>query len=462
MASSARGLASTTQQKALYATCAAIFLLLVAPRARFDPGGIPIYFYDVVGSLAFGLAYSLPFPSDSYLRRFRALLSALLILILVSQINCGVSFTSPTNAAYMAIRYVTNTLMAVTILKMSARREGFDLMIKTIIIACTFTAITTILVSIPATRGLVSPLLQIPILNPNSEWVGRYLASAPSVVRGESLIGTSTITGAFLASMWPIVACMPFIKVDAKSAWQRLRVPMSGLVALGALMTYSRGALVAVGAACIVFLLRGSQQTRRASAALIVAVCAVAYLAPTDSDNFMVDRYSKRFAILAEGVRAGGEFSSVNEAVRLQSYIDPFTWLASHPRNLVLGVGNSRGNITKGHAEFPTYKAHAVIPNAMMRFGLLSAALFLSIILLAFNAVGSGQRSDGQRSKQAAASIQAMLAAASIWFIVGHAAISTARGYGLTMMMVALALGVRLHLRQGRPTGSVIVRPQGR
>ncbi|MDB2576737.1 O-antigen ligase family protein [Planctomycetota bacterium] len=439
----------TAQQKALTLTCVAVFLLLAAPRARVGPGGIPIYLYDVFGALAFGFAYRVSLPSAPAIRLLRSLLAALLFLIVISQVNAGILITSPTNAAYMAIRYFVNVLMAVAILKFAADRNGFDLLTKTIIAATAVTATITLLLSVPATRDLILPLMKVPFLNPTAMWVDRTLASSQSAVRGESLIGTSTITGAFLASMWPIVACMPFLRVDPRSAWNRLRGPIAALVALGALATYSRGALLALGAACVVLLVKGSRRTRQASAALILAAGFTFYFAPSESESLMIDRYSNRFSALAEGLRAGGEFDTANEADRLESYIAPFIYLSENPEMAVLGHGNARGRTTRLHPSPVTFPTHALIPSAMVKFGLVSALILVSMIVLAIRSLPQASPNESERSRQARASVLAMFAAASIWFIVGHAAISTARGFGLTMTMIALAHGVALHLRQG-------------
>ena len=459
MARQTRGFASTGQQRALLAVCAAVFMLLAAPRARIGPAGIPVYLFDVLGVLAFALAYTLPYPTGAFIRRAKNLFAAFMVLILISQINCAVLLTSTTNAAYMAARYVSSGMLAVAFYKLAARRESFDLLIKTIIAGSCFSAAFSILSSLPFTRSLIEPLLRADFLNPAAKFVR---LDSQYAMRGNTLIGTSTITAGFLASMWPIVACMPLIAAGPSSVWNRFRGAMAALVAFGALATYSRGGLVALGAACAVLLVKGSVKTRRASTALIVAVCAVAYMAPKDSDALMIDRYDKRFGAMIDGVRAGGQFESSNEAGRFQSYIYPFLWVLDHPEAAIMGYGNDAGKRTKfNRGTVPWYDSHALVPRTMYQFGAVAAVILVWLLTSTVTGLGRQRAGDSEASTQASASIYAMFAAASIWFLVGHAAISTTRGFTLTMIMIALALAVRTHLRPDSAILGLGVRAKG-
>lgn len=419
-------------------TAIAVFLLLAAPRARVGPAGIPVYAFDFVGVLAFIASYRLTAPVTRRIRTGLNLSLGLALTIMAAQAHHAVWSGSIMEPTYMAVRYLSAGALAMAAYKSSCRYSGRTKVLAAAIAGMAFTATISVCASLPQTRFIVTPVFGVSLLNPTAEYASEQLSEAAGGMRGHSLVGTSTLTGAFLAIGWPL-ALLAAQQLRGR-ALQSLAYASSFWIAVGALATYSRGALVALCAAALALLLRGSSIERRASLALISATVLAAIALPKESDSLMVDRYQTRFAALADGARRGGQFENESESERLRSWTEPVVFALAHPETLLLGYGNARSRTNFNHPDAPDFFRHSLPSKTYYYFGVSGFVLFARLLWIAFVTQARSDRRGDPTQKASSACGTAAFAAAGVWFIVGHAAISTIRGFALTLFIVALAL----------------------
>lgn len=435
-------------RRASQLTALAVFLLTAAPRARLDQLGIPVYAFDVVGVLAFLANYPYPAQPTRAGSQTAGWTLALVVTIVAAQVHHVFMTDDVMRSTYMLLRYLSGMALAVAVFKSLRRPGGPPWVIGALMAGMCTTALLALLASLPQTRGLIRPVFEISLLSPTAARSGERLGASLAGMRGTSLVGTSTLTGAFLAIGWPIA----YVTLEAtrdRGRWmRRVTTAAAFLIAAGAVATYSRGAVVALAAAATVFAVIGTSRQRTAAFALVVAATMGWIVLPRDSDTLLLSRYGSRFGMLAEGIRNGGEFEEESEMVRILSWTEPVEWVVSHPESLVLGYGNTRGKATMKVDDAPDFHRHAVPAAALYYFGGLGLLAFVGIVLSSL-AAAIRTRPDPLEVRSQRAGIVAAFGAAGVWFVIGHAAISTARGFALTMMLVAMAHALHARGQEG-------------
>ena len=93
------------------------------------------------------------------------------------------------------------------------------------------------------------------------------------------------------------------------------------------------------------------------------------------------------------------------------------------------------------------------------RGGGLGLLAFVGIVLSSL-AAAIRTRPDPLEVRSQRAGIVAAFGAAGVWFVIGHAAISTARGFALTMMLVAMAHALHARGQEGPSRAALLDSPR--
>jgi hypothetical protein len=226
--------------------CVAVFLLAAAPRFRYVLAGIPIYFIDVFAAISFVYAMRYPMWRQGTPSIIYRCLIVFLFGLVIGQLNGMVFYPAFMQSLYMLLRYACVVSFVYSVPQLVNNSRDFDLLIKSAVGGLLATAAVAVLVSLPGTRGTISSvILSNPMLEPAAVRTTEKLQirQVGTGTRGISLVGTSTLTGAFLSILWPIAFILTLPQFS-DTRWRQAATVACVIAPIGAVMTYSRSAVV--------------------------------------------------------------------------------------------------------------------------------------------------------------------------------------------------------------------------
>ena len=419
--------------KALKFLCITVLLLLGAPKINIKLGPIPLYLIDVFILLSMYYARSL--PKLTYKTPYKNLVQFILFMILLNEFLNGLRIGTLIQPIYLMLRMSLAVSLFFTVSKIIRKPEHLTTILKYGLFGALITTTLLITTSLPMTRGFSTIILSNPNLTPNANSLTESILSAgESGIRGSSLIGVSILSGAFLNVIWPLLfLLLTFFK--PKGILKYIFIISIALVPVGVIMTYSRGAilaliLVSIG---IVFFQKGKYRS------IVLILLLGGYISFSfiglDSKYFFFSRIVDRTE-----AALNNPFDDVREAERLNAYIQPFEHLLNNPFYLFLGEGWARKKVIKaevleGNEKRGDRADHAVFAAAYYSYGLITSLsivfLYLLLIKHSFRIINNTPNNNYFSSKFTRL-LFVVLIGFSSWFSFGHAAVSNPRG---TMLM---------------------------
>ncbi len=309
-------------------------------------------------------------------------------------------------------------------------------------------SVVTILYSLAPTRPLVmKTVLSYKFLVPEAESLARktlYYSGLQEAMRGQSLIGTSTITTGFLGTMWAFAfLAVNWLGIDGK--WRTLAHMAAIMTPIAMMMTYGRAAwltVIVLGGMSLIF---GFAKSRRNIIILIFGLGMVVFKLGWQSDLFMVDRVFKTTEMAIEN-----PYEEESFAQRLLSYTQPFSHLVRHPLWLITGAGrvgqklSQRGNLEASLLDAAGLSKHSGFGMAYYCYGLVAAITHVLIMLSGLLLILKRLQNPPPKGAQLYKTTWQVFLMAWIgllcWWLPGHAMIGEARGvilffffYGLMM-----------------------------
>ena len=415
---------------ALKLLCFTVLVLFGAPKISIKIGPIPLYLIDFLIFLTVYHARKL--PNLSYKLPYKSLVSFILCMILINEFLNGLLIGTLIQPIYLMFRMSLAISLFFVMPKIIRSPENLMKIIKYGLVGAFITALLLIFSSLPMTRGISIIILSNPILMPNADSLGASLAAVGDASdRGTSLIGVSILSGAFLNVIWPLLfLLLTFFK--PKGLLKYVLFATLVLVPIAVIMTYSRGAILALILVVIGITIFQKGKYRY----IIVGLLVTGYIGfntiGIDSELFMFDRITERTAAAIEN-----PYEDERESERINAYIQPFEHVLNNPLYIFIGEGFARGKVanTSDLSGGINRADHAVFARAYYAYGVLTS---ISIILLygllvnyTFKLIRKTSNTNLFSSKLTRL-LFVLLIGFSSWFTFGHAAVSNPRG---TMLM---------------------------
>ncbi|MCK5232311.1 MAG: O-antigen ligase family protein, partial [Desulfobulbaceae bacterium] len=263
-------------------------------------------------------------------------------------------------------------------------------------------------------------------------------------MRGTSLIGPATATGAYLCILWPL-GLLAYHRIDSNTKWKRLSLLACFVTPLGALATYSRGAWLGILLIIGLIGFLGYSASRRIIILFAVLVMIIVSHVGLESEFFLVDRIEKRTM-----AAINDPYGSGYESSRFLSYTDPFKHLLENPSWLLAGTGSAgskmaeRGAIDGSFSGKATIATHSVFGRAYLDYGLPGALCHVFLMLFALALILRNLKYTKHTDQEEHLTWQTLLAVwiggLLPWWLFGHMAVSTARGSMFLFFIFAIFL----------------------
>ena len=426
---------------ALKFLCITVLVLFGAPKINIKIGPLPLYLIDFLIFLTVYHARSV--PKLTYKLPYKSLVSFILFMILTNEFINGLGIGTLIQPIYLMIRMSLAVSLFFVVPKIIRKPEDLIKILTYGLVGAFITTLLLIFSSLPITRGISILLLSNPILTPNAVSLSsNILEAGKSGIRGSSLIGVSILSGAFLNVIWPLLfLLLTFYK--PKGILKYILFATLVLAPIGVIMTYSRGAILAIILVVIgiVIFQKGNYRF------LIIGLLVSGYIGFSfigfDSDLFYFDRVTKRTTAALEN-----PYDDERESERIDAYTQPFEHLLKNPLYLFLGEGFGRAKVsgTPDLSGAINRADHAVFAKAYYAYGLITSFsivfLFFFLTNYTFKLIRKTSNSKLFSSKLTRL-LFVLLVGFSSWFSFGHAAVSNPRGTMLMFFVFGLVASQR-------------------
>tara|TARA_Y200000002_G_scaffold378362_1_gene385605 strand:- start:131 stop:1489 length:1359 start_codon:yes stop_codon:yes gene_type:complete len=416
--------------KALKFLCITVLLLFGAPKINIKLGPIPLYLIDIFILLTMYYARSL--PKLPYKLPYKNLVQFILFMILLNELLNGLRIGTLIQPIYLMFRMSLAVSLFFTVSKIIRKPEHLTTILKYALVGAFITALLLIFSSLPFTRVYAVIFLSNPILMPNADALAATLAAVgDGSDRGTSLIGVSILSGAFLNVIWPLLfLLLTFYK--PKGLLKYILFATLVLVPIGVIMTYSRGAILALILVVIGIAIFQKGKYRSIVLVLLIGGYISFSFIGFDSKYFFFSRIVERTE-----AALNNPFGDERESERINAYVQPFEHILNNPFYFFTGEGFARAKVsdTIDLSSGINRADHAVFAKAYYAYGLLtSISIILLYGLLANYTLKLIRKTPNNNlfSSKLTRVLFVVLIGFSSWFSFGHAAVSNPRG---TMLM---------------------------
>jgi hypothetical protein len=416
--------------KALKLMCISVLLLFGAPKIHIRLGPIPIYLIDIFILLT--LYYARSLPKLIFNLPYKNLVKFVLFMILLNEFLNGLLIGTLIQPVYLMIRMTLAVSLFFVLPRIITNPQDLIKILKYGLLGTFLSALLLIFSSLPFTRGISSILLTNSFLMPNASSLESTLeAVGSSADRGTSLIGVSILSGAFLNVIWPLLfLLLSFYK--PKGIMKYVLFATLAIVPIGVIMTYSRGAILAIilVSAGIVLFQKGKFRF------IILVFLVIGYIGFSiigfDSKLFMFDRVVTRTE-----AALNNPYDDERESERINAYIQPFEHIINNPNYLFFGEGFARLKVRGSfdHSYGINRADHAVLAKSYYAYGMITSfsIVFLYLLLVKYSfRIVKNTPDNNLFSSKLTRLLFVVLLGFSSWFTFGHAAVSQPRG---TMLM---------------------------
>ena len=418
-------------KKALRFLSLTVFVLMAAPLVNIYIGPVPLYAIDLLAFLAW------IFSRQGYsVRRYplQGFVVFILIAMVASELVAGILLGTLIQPIYLIAR----TLLAISLFFSTPRiiQSKSDLMtlMKAGLLGVLITATLMVTSSLPPTQSFIANrVFSYSFLMPSADNISVLYAFAGVAMRGQSLVGISILSAAFMNTLWPLLFLLRTDE-NLSARWKLATLLAIILVPLGVAMSYSRGAIAGLVMIVLIVLLLNSNKVRGP------VVIGVGIMVLIFSWVGWGSQYFK-FEWLQE--KSEYQFAHVDQSndmtQRVYAYSEPFQIVKENPAFIFLGEGFARDKIPGAYSVASSAAFHAVFAAATYGYGLLAAFAYIGLLLAAFRL--TWRYAWGGKSEFLTIFSRALLAGLfgfSSWFMLGHAAVSEPRGAMLLFFVFGL------------------------
>lgn len=425
-----------------------VFILLATPKMRVMIGPAPLYIIDLLIFFLLLAANGKAAPKCSSSSPLSLLVPFYLMFVHIGEWHGFLIYGSLLESFYMVGEFTLGISMFFIVPRLLRDTEAMASVLKAIVLGLLCTSVITVMYSFGPTRSLVmDTILSYKFLVPSPESLARRTLAyggMSEVMRGYSLIGTSTITTGFLGTMWAF-AFMAANWPGMGRRWRAVASAASLATPFAMLMTYGRAAWLTVIVIGIMSLLFGFAKSRRNVLLLLLGLAMIVVEVGWESEWFMVDRVVRKTRYTLETPLEEESF-----AQRLTSYTQPFSHLSENPIWLVAGAGRVGQKLSaRGDLEATLYEAaglskHSGFGMAYYCYGLVAAIIHVLIMLNGLRLILRRLRSEPPEGMPLHKIIWRTFLMAwcglFLWWLPGHAMIGEARGVVLFFFLYGLMM----------------------
>ena len=412
-------------------------LLFGAPKINLKIGPVPFYLIDFFILVTF--IYSTKLPGRSRFKiPYRSLVNFILVMIVSNEIFNGIILQSVLQPIYLIFRMTLAVSLYYSISRIVTKPSDLMYLLKYGLFGAFISSILLITSSLPMTRGVSEMILSNTVLTPNADRLSDLLLEQNnSGIRGTSLIGVSILSGAFLNVIWPLLFLMLNFK-KPKGALKILFYSTLVLAPIGIIMTYSRGAILALLLISFSMTILQKGKYRRVLSSVLLILFMGFSAVGWNSELFMFDRVQNRTIATFKN-----PYDDARESERINAYIEPFQHIANNPEYLLIGEGFARNKIAlkKTQKRRNNRADHAVFAKAYYAYGMITSlaiiALFLLLTRYTYKRISISSSNNIFSYKLSRLSL-VLLIGFSSWFSFGHAAVSQPRGAMLMFFVFGL------------------------
>lgn len=422
--------------KALKFLCITVLLLFGAPKINIKLGPVPLYIIDAFILLTMYYARSL--PKLTHILPYKNVVQFILFMIILNELLNGLRIGALLQAFYLIFRMSLAVSLFFNVSKIIRNPEQLTTLLKYGLFGALITATLLITSSLPMTRGFSTLILSNPMLTPNAVSLStKILEASDTAIRGSSLIGVSILSGAFLNVVWPLLFLL-FTFYKPKRIFKYVFYITTALVPIAVIMTYSRGAILALILVIISIVFFQKGKYRSIVLVLVIGVYTSFRFIGFDSKYFFFERIENRTIAALEK-----PYDDERESERLNAYSQPFGHLLNNPFYLFLGEGFAREKV----AYAPDLSGgmnradHAVFAKAYYAYGMITSVsivfLYLLLMKYTYKTIINTPNKNYFLSKFTRL-LFVVLIGFSSWFSFGHAAVSNPRGAMLMFFVFGL------------------------
>ena len=424
--------------KALKFLCVTVLLLFGAPKINIKLGPIPLYLIDVF--ILSTMYYARSLPKLTFNIPYKNHVRFILFMILLNEFFNGIRIGTLLQPIYLMIRMTFAVSLFFILPRIITNPQYLIKVLKYGLFGAFLSALLLIFSSLAITRGISSILLTNSFLMPNASSLESTLGTVGSMAdRGTSLIGVSILSGAFLNVIWPLLfLLLSFYK--SKGIIKYVLFATLAVIPIGVIMTYSRGAILALilVSTGIVLFQKGKYRF------IVIVFLLTGYIGFStigfDSKLFKFDRIVTRTEAAIYN-----PYDDERESERINAYIQPFEHIINNPIYLFLGEGFARLKVsgTFDHSYGINRADHAVLAKAYYAYGMITSFsivfLFFLLTVYTFKIIRKTPNNNLFSSKLTRLLFVVLLGFSS-WFTFGHAAVSSPRGAMLMFFVFGLVV----------------------
>jgi hypothetical protein len=412
-----------------------IFLLMAAPKAGYKIGPLPIYVVDFPAFITWYYARQINNTPKRY--PLQGLVIFILTIAVISELIAGIRLGTLLQPVYIIVRTALAVSLFFSTSKIIQSKSDLLQIMKAGLLGAVITALFMVMTSLPPTRGLAIRILSIPFLDPSANRVASYFEGAEGMgARGQSLVGVSILSGAFLNTIWPLLF---LLRSDQKlgAQWRIAMIAASVLIPMGVVMSYSRGAIAGLLSVIIIVTVLSSNKVRQPIVLGAGIVLLIFFWVGWDSEYFRFEWLQTKTEYQLQHAN-----ESIDMTQRIYSYSEPFDHVFEHPEFLFFGQGFARWKVSGNFlldGAYATAASHSVFAAAYYGYGMsVSFAYVLLLIRGIMITWGHAVSSKNDFLTLFARAMFASLSGFFSWFILGHAAVSEPRGAMLLFFVFGL------------------------
>ncbi len=420
-----------THTRALRFLSLTVFLLMADPLMNIYIGPAPLYAIDLLAFITWVSANRIPSTRRYPLRGFVVFI---LVAMLLSELMGGIRFGTLLQPVYLIAR----TLLAISLFfstpKIIQIQSDLDAVIKAGLVGAIITAALMVASSLPQTQGIIARrVFSNSFLMPSAEDVAAAYGYAGMAMRGQSLVGVSILSAAFLNTLWPLLF---LLRANEKlgARWKAAITMAIFLVPLGVVMSYSRGAIAELVMIVLIVVLLNSNKIRQPVVIGVAVSILIFNWVGWGSQYFKFEWLQNKVEYQFAHVEQSADLTH-----RIYSYFDPFTLLREDPTYIFLGDGLARHKIAGASSAASQFVSHAVFSEATYGYGMLAAFAYIFLLIGTFRITwGYAWRSKNDFLKLFSRALLAGLFGLAGWIIQGPAAVSEPRGAMLLFFVCGL------------------------
>jgi len=430
------------QSTGLKLLCVTVFLLAGMPQLNVRVGPVPLYAIDILLFVTFCYALGTQ-VADRRRNPFAGYIMIILFFAIAGEVATILTYGKALQPIYLIVRELLAFSLFFSASRIVQTSEDIQTVLKAGLLGLLITAVLMITSSMPPTRSIAVAFFSFNMLVPASEELSRAFGvfGPPGGMRGQSLVGMSILSGAFLNTFWPMVALL-YRWPGLGGWWKKLALAGTVLAPIGVVMGYSRGALVGLIFVVAGLMLFGSGRNRRGVIISVLLGLTIFSTVGWNSNLFFFDRIENRVTAMIDD-----PYKDPRETERLYSYTEPFKHVIKHPRFFFVGEGLSVRKIPESFGgERAGKNYHSLFASAYYAYGMIAAFIYVFFIFRIFFFVWQQIRRFSGTNSIPLLYSQALFAAMLgmlPWLLLGHAVVTLPRGTELFCLLVGLIAALK-------------------